>query len=339
MVGTGLGAKRGILFKHALALEQAAALDTVVLDKTGTLTARRARGRRDRDRRRRRRGRGAAPGRGRRARERAPAGRGDRQGRGRARPAACRAPRPSRPCPATALLATVDGHRLAVGNARLLEREGIVARRPRRRARTSWPARAARSCRSPIDGQAAAVIAIADAPRETAADGHRALSELGVRPVMLTGDNRATAERVAAELGIDEVIAEVLPADKAAKVAELQAAGPQGRDGRRRRQRRPRARAGRRRHRDRRRHRRRGRDRRRRAHALRPARRRHRHHHRPRHGPQDAPEPRVGGRLQLASRCPSPPASSSRSASCCAPRSAPSRWPAPASSSPSTPSR
>jgi Cu2+-exporting ATPase len=76
-----------------------------------------------------------------------------------------------------------------------------------------------------IDGRAAAVIAIADAPRETAAEAVRALKELAVNPVMLSGDSRATAARVAAELGIDDVIAEVLPADKAAKVAELQRAG------------------------------------------------------------------------------------------------------------------
>jgi Cu2+-exporting ATPase len=76
-----------------------------------------------------------------------------------------------------------------------------------------------------VDGRAIALFAIADAPRETAADAIRALLALGVRPVMMSGDARATAERVAAELGIDDVIAEVLPADKAAKVAELQSQG------------------------------------------------------------------------------------------------------------------
>ena len=87
MVGTGLGAKRGILFKNAMALEQAASLDTVVFDKTGTLTRGEPEVVDGRDRRRRRRERGAAPGRGRRGRQRAPARRGHRQGRGRARPA------------------------------------------------------------------------------------------------------------------------------------------------------------------------------------------------------------------------------------------------------------
>ncbi len=72
---------------------------------------------------------------------------------------------------------------------------------------------------------AAAVIGIADAPRETSVAAVKALHDLGVEVVMLTGDNHATAERIAAQLGIDTVIAEVLPGDKAAKVAELQAGG------------------------------------------------------------------------------------------------------------------
>jgi Cu2+-exporting ATPase len=76
-----------------------------------------------------------------------------------------------------------------------------------------------------IDGRAAAVIAIADAPRETSADAVAALHDQGIRTVMLSGDSRATAERVAAELGIDDVIAEVLPADKATRVADLQRQG------------------------------------------------------------------------------------------------------------------
>jgi P-type Cu2+ transporter len=76
-----------------------------------------------------------------------------------------------------------------------------------------------------VDGQIVGLIAVADAPRETAREAISALSALGLRSVMLTGDNRATAERIAATLGIDEVLAEVLPADKAAKVAGLQHQG------------------------------------------------------------------------------------------------------------------
>jgi Cu2+-exporting ATPase len=76
-----------------------------------------------------------------------------------------------------------------------------------------------------VDKKPAAVIAIADAPRPSSAAAVAALHELGVEVVMLTGDNEATAHRIATELGIDTVIAEVLPADKSSKVAELQGGG------------------------------------------------------------------------------------------------------------------
>src|SRR5207237_9234397 len=76
-----------------------------------------------------------------------------------------------------------------------------------------------------IDGRPAALIAIADAPRPTSAAAISALRDNGVQVVMLTGDNEATARRIGRELGIDTVIAEVLPADKASKVSELQRSG------------------------------------------------------------------------------------------------------------------
>jgi Cu2+-exporting ATPase len=76
-----------------------------------------------------------------------------------------------------------------------------------------------------VDGQVTAIIGLADAPRDTSAAAVRALHEQNVRVVMLTGDNRATADRIAAQLGIDTVIANVLPGDKAAQIASLQQAG------------------------------------------------------------------------------------------------------------------
>ena len=76
-----------------------------------------------------------------------------------------------------------------------------------------------------LDDELAGLIAIADAPRETAAAAVRALRELGARAIMLSGDSQNTARRIAAQVGIDAVIAEVLPADKAAKIKELQAQG------------------------------------------------------------------------------------------------------------------
>ena len=76
-----------------------------------------------------------------------------------------------------------------------------------------------------VDGRPAGLIALADAPRPTAAAAVAALHELGVEVVMLTGDNEATARRIAGQLGIDTVIAEVLPGDKAAQIAKLQDQG------------------------------------------------------------------------------------------------------------------
>ena len=76
-----------------------------------------------------------------------------------------------------------------------------------------------------VDGRAAALIGIADTPRSTSAAAVTALAEAGVEVVMLTGDNRATAQRIAGQLGIQTVIAEVLPGDKASKIGDLQRAG------------------------------------------------------------------------------------------------------------------
>ena len=223
MVGTGLGAQRGILFKHAIALEQAASLDTVVFDKTGTLT----------------RGEpevvevagsdgvdeddvlglvAAAEGDSEHPLAQAIVKAARQRGLAIPRVESFEA------VPGHGLLATVDGHRLAVGNARLLGQQGIAL--DGLAARSEQLAGEGRtSVQVAIDDRAVAVIAVADAPRETSADAIRALRDQGVRAVMLSGDSRATAERIAAELGIDEVIAEVLPADKAAQIAELQRQG------------------------------------------------------------------------------------------------------------------
>ena len=223
MVGTGLGAQRGILFKHAMALEQAAGLDTVVLDKTGTLT----------------RGEpevvAVATSNGISEDEvlRLVAA-AERESEHPIAEAIVKAaqerglelPHPDsfEAVPGHGALASVAERRLVIGNERLFEREGIALDGLAGRA-AELAGEGRTTVRVAIDGRAAAVIAVADAPRDTAAEAIRALRDLGVRPVMLSGDSRATAERIAAELGIDDVIAEVLPADKAAKVQELQAEG------------------------------------------------------------------------------------------------------------------
>ncbi len=223
MVGTGLGAKRGILFKNAVALEQVASLDTVVLDKTGTLTKGEPEvvavvtqdGIEENELLRL----SAAV---------------EHESEHPLAEAIVRAARernlePPRAeafeaVPGHGAVATVEGHRLAIGNARLLEREqvslgGLSARAAELAGEGRTVVHVVR------DGRAIGVVAIADAPRETAAAAISALKAAGIRPVMLTGDNHQTAARIAAELGIDEVLAEVLPQDKALKVKELQAQG------------------------------------------------------------------------------------------------------------------
>jgi Cu2+-exporting ATPase len=113
---------------------------------------------------------------------------------------------------------------VAVGNTRLMARENIsLGALDARRAEMAAEGRTT-VCVA-VDGRAVALIAISDAPRPTSAAAIAALRKMGVQVVMLTGDNEATARRIAGELGIESVIAEVLPADKASKVKELQQGG------------------------------------------------------------------------------------------------------------------
>ncbi len=121
-------------------------------------------------------------------------------------------------------LADVDGHRVAIGNRRLLDTEGIAVG-PLGDRRDEVAAGGRTAVLVAVDGQAVGVLGIADAVRETSAAAVSALHEAGVEVVMLTGDNQATAQRIADELGIDTVIAEVLPEDKSTKVTELQRSG------------------------------------------------------------------------------------------------------------------
>ncbi|MGH2924320.1 MAG: HAD-IC family P-type ATPase, partial [Solirubrobacterales bacterium] len=126
--------------------------------------------------------------------------------------------------PGHGAVATVEGRSVAVGNRRLMEQRGIELGAMAER-REQLAAGGQTAVLIGIDGRAAGLIGIADAPRPTSAAAVKALHEAGVQVVMLTGDNEATARRIAEGLGIDEVIAEVLPQDKSDKVAELQAGG------------------------------------------------------------------------------------------------------------------
>jgi len=119
---------------------------------------------------------------------------------------------------------TVDGRRVAVGNHRFMAAFGGVPGALAERAET-LRAQAKGAMFAAVDGRVAAVIAVADPIKETTAEAVAALKAQGVRIVMLSGDSRSTAESVGRQLGIDEVIAEVLPEQKVEKIRALQAAG------------------------------------------------------------------------------------------------------------------
>ncbi|MGB8021948.1 MAG: heavy metal translocating P-type ATPase, partial [Candidatus Nanopelagicales bacterium] len=204
MVGTGLGAKRGVLFKNATALETSARIDTVVMDKTGTLT----------------RGEpevtdvvadgideaellafaAALERESEHPLARAVVRHAQRQG------VAVRHATGFRTVTGAGALAVIGGRRILVGSPRLMADEGIdVAHLEAQRRRLAEAGHTA--VLVAVDGRAVGVIAMADAPRDTAAAAVAALHAAAVQVVMLTGDNRATARRIADQLGIDTVIA------------------------------------------------------------------------------------------------------------------------------------
>ncbi len=222
MVGSGLGARRGILFKNATALETSARIDTVVMDKTGTLT----KGEPEvtdvivagLDERRLLALAAAVERESEHPLAQAVAQHADRADVPRLRAS------DFRNVAGHGAVALVDGHRVLVGNRRLMDTEGVgLGRLARPRDEIAAGGRTA--VLVAVDGVACGVVGIADAVRETSAAAVTALHGAGVEVVMLTGDNQATAQRIADELGIDTVISEVLPEDKSSKVVELQQAG------------------------------------------------------------------------------------------------------------------
>jgi Cu2+-exporting ATPase len=223
MVGTGLGAKRGVLFKNATALEASARIDTVVMDKTGTLT----------------KGKPEVT-------DFVTDGIGEEELLGLVaavetesehplaaaivryateRGAAAASLTGFRSVPGHGASATVAGRRVAVGNRTLMVEEDVDFPTALMGRRDELAATGRTAVLVAVDGRGVGVIALADAARETSAAAVRELHDMGVQVVMLSGDNQATANRIADQLGIDTVIAEVLPGDKAAKIADLQGQG------------------------------------------------------------------------------------------------------------------
>jgi len=221
MVGTGLGAMNGILFKNASALEEATKLDVIIFDKTGTLTV-------------------GQPevvdvitAKGETAETVLSTAASVEQGSDhplalaivrRAQGLAVPAQKDFENIEGMGARAKIDGETVFLGNRRLMDTQrldldelGPEAKRLQGDGRTV--VHVARA------GKIIGLVAIADAPRPTAASAVAKLRERGIQVAMLTGDNLGTAQRIARDLGLDIVLADVLPGQKASKVKELQAQG------------------------------------------------------------------------------------------------------------------
>lgn len=225
MVGVGKGAQKGILFKDSAALEQAHRLNAIILDKTGTITrgepsvtdilAAESPGFSDEQL----------------LRLAASAERGSEHPLGEAivRLAKEQGLELSEPAAFEAfaghgIRAEIDGHSVIVGNKRLIQQASIPFNGLESRAlqmelqgqTVMWLA---------VDGLARAIIGVADTLKKGSQHAVARLKDLGLAVVMMTGDNEVTAGRIAEEVGIERVFANVLPGDKAAKVEQLQKEG------------------------------------------------------------------------------------------------------------------
>ncbi|WP_433547636.1 heavy metal translocating P-type ATPase [Streptomyces sp. CA-294286] len=228
MVGTGRGAQLGILIRGPEVLESTRRVDTVVLDKTGTVTT----------------GRMAltdvvtAPGTDRALLLRLAGALEDASEHPIARAVAAAAAKAEGDAglpavtdfanvPGLGVQGTVEGRRVLVGQEKFLTDRAVELPRDLADAKAAAEASGRTAVAVAWDGEARGVLAVADTVKATSAEAVRRLRALGLTPVLLTGDNHAVARAVAAEVGIDaaEVHAEVRPEDKAATIARLQGAG------------------------------------------------------------------------------------------------------------------
>jgi len=221
-VAMGQGALSGILFRNAEAIERMRDIDIVVADKTGTLTLGRpaltdfaAEGMAE--------GEALALVASVEQLSEHPIARAIVDG-AKARGAAVRSATGFQAANGLGVRAQVDGRKVLVGSSKFLEQEGVMPQHWQERAE-AWRAQAKTVVFFAIDGGAAGLVGVADPVKDSTPEAIAALKRLGVKLVMLTGDSRRTADAVARQLGIDEAIAEVLPADKAKHVKRLQAEG------------------------------------------------------------------------------------------------------------------
>ncbi len=226
MVGTGRGAQLGILIKGPEVLESTRKVDTIVLDKTGTVTTGRmtllaVHTADPADEAEVLRLAGALEHASEHPIARAVAdGALEKLG-------SLPTPEDFANVPGLGVQGIVDGHAVLVGRERLLEEWAMELPEALRQARSGAEAAGRTAIAVAWDGEARAVLEVADAVKETSPEAIRRLRALGLTPILLTGDNEAVARSVAREVGIapEDVIAEVLPQDKADVVKRLQGEG------------------------------------------------------------------------------------------------------------------
>ncbi|WP_392841142.1 heavy metal translocating P-type ATPase [Streptomyces sp. LN500] len=225
MVGTGRGAQLGILIKGPEVLETTRRIDTIVLDKTGTITTGRmtlqdihVTAGTDTSQALRLAG----------ALEHAsehPIAQAVATGARERTAATLPAVQNFVNVPGLGVRGTVDGHQVLVGRPKLLTDAGIGVPEALSAALADAAARGRTAVAVAWDGEARGVLGVADAIKDSSAAAVAELRALGLRPVLLTGDNRAVADSVARTVSIDEVYAEVLPEDKVYVIERLQAEG------------------------------------------------------------------------------------------------------------------
>jgi len=224
LVGTGRGAQLGLLIKGPEVLESTRKVDTIVLDKTGTVTT----------------GKMSlvdvvtAPGVERDEALRLAGALEDASEHPIARAIASAGKERFGALPPVegftnreglGVEGTVDGHAVLVGRPSLMREWSLAVPQQLEAAKEAADRQGRTAVVAAWDGEVRAVLAVSDTVKPTSAEAVAQLKRLGLRPVLLTGDNELTARAVAAEVGIDEVIAEVLPADKADVVKRLQGEG------------------------------------------------------------------------------------------------------------------
>jgi Cu+-exporting ATPase len=225
MVGTGKGAESGILFRNSEALERAGKVQVVVLDKTGTIT----------------KGQPAVTNiitskqlqitNEELLRLAASVEKGSEHPLGEAiwaeattRGLALAAPAGFKADPGHGVQAEVEGRQVAVGNLRMMEMRGLALNGLASEV-TRLQSEAKTAMLVAVDNEVAGIVAVADTIKDGSKEAIAELHRMGLKVAMITGDNQKTAEAIAKQVGIDQVLAEVLPEGKSAEVKKLQANG------------------------------------------------------------------------------------------------------------------